>query len=199
MKQAELGAKFRRDGISLFATGFWASTTDKNYQIASDATGATVVLPIDRSYSAKGVELEAQLERGPFSLSLGATYTKAKIDSDKGDATAAGNTPRHQPDLIFRVMPQYQSRRVSIGANILGTTSSFAQDSNLLKQSGYVVVSPFVQIRPVDRVELALNAYNVFDKLALVQVGSAAIPSGGVANAQVLNGRTITGSVRFTF
>lgn len=199
VKQAEAGAKFRRDGLSLFVTGFWASTTDKNYQIAADATGNTVVLPIDRAYSAKGVELEALVEQGPLSLRLGATYTKAKIDSDKADASAVGNTPRHQPDLMFQAMPQYQSRLFSIGTNIIGTTSSFAQDSNLLKQPGYVIVSPFLQVRPIDRIQLGLNVYNVFDKLAFVQVGSAAVPVGGVANAQVLNGRTITGSVRFSF
>lgn len=199
VKQAEGGIKFRKPGMTLFVTGFWASTTDKNLQIGADATGAVALITIDRAYSAKGVEVEGLFERGPLSLRLGATYTKARIDSDKADPTAVGNTPRHQPDLIFQAMPQYRTGLFSIGANILGTTSSFAQDSNLLKQPGYVIVSPFLEVRPTERVQLSLNAYNVFDKLALVQVGSAAIPASGIVNAQTLNGRTITGSVRFSF
>lgn len=199
VKQAEGGVKFRKDGVTLFATGFWASTSDKNLQIGADATGAVALLTIDRSYSAKGVEVEGLFERGPMSLRLGATYTKAKIDSDKADPKSVGNTPRHQPDLIFQAMPQYETKLFSIGTNVIGTTSSFAQDSNLLKQPGYVIVSPFVQVRPIDRLQLGLNVYNVFDKLAFVQVGSAAVPTSGIVNAQVLNGRTITASARFNF
>lgn len=199
VKQAEGGVKFRRPGVTLFVTGFWASTSDKNLQIGADATGAVALITIDRTYSAKGVEVEGLFERGPMSLRVGATYTKAKIDSDKTDPTAVGNTPRHQPDLIFQAMPQYESRLFSIGTNVIGTTSSYAQDSNLLKQPGYVIVSPFIQIRPTDRIQLSVNAFNVFDKLGLVQVGSAGVPASGIVNAQTLNGRTITGSVRFNF
>jgi len=199
VKQAEAGVKFRKDGVTLFATGFWASTTDKNLQIGADASGGTVVLQIDRDYSAKGVELEGLFEHGPLSLRLGATYTKAKIDADKADKTLVGNTPRHQPDLIFQATPQFEVKRFTIGTNVIGTTSSFAQDGNLLKQPGYTIVSPFVQVRPVNGVQIGLNVYNVFDKLAFVSVNSAAIPASGVVTAQTLTGRTVTASVRFSF
>jgi len=199
VKQAEAGVKFRKDGVTLFATGFWASTTDKNLQVGADASGGTVVLQIDRDYSAKGIELEGLFEHGPLSLRLGATYTKAKIDADKADKTLVGNTPRHQPDLIFQATPQFEVKRFTIGTNLIGTTSSFAQDGNLLKQPGYTIVSPFVQFRPVNGLQLGLNVYNVFDKLAFVSVNSAAVPTSGVATAQTLTGRTITGSVRFSF
>lgn len=199
VKQAEAGVKFRKDGVTLFATGFWASTTDKNLQVGADATGATVVLPIDRDYSAKGIEVEGLFEHGPLSLRMGATYTKAKIDADRADETLVGNTPRHQPDLIFQATPQFEVKRFTIGTNLIGTTSSFAQDGNLLKQPGYTIVSPFVQVRPVNGLQIGLNVYNVFDKLAFVSVNSAAVPASGVATAQTLNGRTITGSVRFSF
>lgn len=199
VKQAEAGVKFRKNGVSLFATAFWASTTDKNLQIGADASGGTVVLQIDRDYSAKGVELEGLFEHGPLSLRLGATYTKAKIDADKADKTLVGNTPRHQPDLIFQATPQFEVKKFTIGTNVIGTTSSYAQDGNLLKQPGYTIVSPFVQIRPVNGIQVGLNVYNVFDKLAFVSVNSAAIPASGVVTAQTLTGRTVTASVRFSF
>lgn len=199
VKQAEGGAKFRTSGVTLFVTGFWASTSDRNYQIGADATGSTVVIPINRTYSAKGVEVEAMVQRGAFSLRAGATWTKAKIDKDFTDATVEGNTPRHQASLFFNAMPQYETGLFSIGANVNGTTGSYAQDSNLLKQPGYVIVSPFLQVRPARRVQVALNVFNLFDKLAFVQVNAAAIPPGGLVNAQVLNGRTISTSVRLTF
>lgn len=199
VKQAEVGLKLRRADFSAYVTGFWASTRDKNYQIGANAAGQVVVINVDRSYSAKGVELEAQYAHGPFSLALGATYAKSKIDSDTNAPELAGNRPRHQPSLFFTARPQFEQGIVTVGATVNGTTDSYAQDTNLLKQPGYVLVSPFLFVRPLPRVQLGLTAFNVFDKLALVNLSSAAIPAGGVVNAQTLNGRTITGSVRFSF
>ncbi|WP_353228129.1 TonB-dependent receptor [Novosphingobium sp.] len=199
IKQAEAGVKYRVNGLTVFVTGFWASTTDKNSQIGADATGATVVIPIDRKYSAKGVELETLAQRGAFSLRLGATYTAAKIDSDAHSVAFNGLTPRHEPKLFFTATPQFENKLLSVGANVIGVSSSYAQDNDVLKQSGYVIVNPFVELRPAKRVSLRLNVYNLFDKLAVVSVGSAAIPAIGVVNAQVLNGRTISGALRLSF
>jgi hypothetical protein len=199
VKQAEAGLKLRKGGVTVFVTGFWASTKEKSLQIANDATGRPRAITVDRTYSAKGIELESDFRRGPFSLALGATYAKAKIDSDSTDATLVGNRPRHQPSLFFNARPQFEQGIVTIGTNINGTTSSYAQDSNILKQPGYVVVSPFLFVRPLPRVELGVNAFNVFNRLALVSVAAAAIPAGGLVNAQAMNGRTVTGTLRYSF
>ncbi|OYZ37040.1 MAG: hypothetical protein B7Y31_09750 [Novosphingobium sp. 16-62-11] len=199
VKQAEVGVKFRKDGLTAYVTGFWASTGERNYQIGADASGQVIVIPIDRTYSAKGVEFEGEVREGPFSLTLGATWTKATIDKDRTDPALEGNRPRHIPTFSFQARPQVELGKVTFGTVLNGTTSSFAQDSNILKQPGYVLVSPFVQVRPADRVTFSVNAFNVFDKLAIVQLASAAIPVGGLTNAQVMNGRTVTASLRYSF
>jgi outer membrane receptor protein involved in Fe transport len=199
VKQAEGGVKFRKGGLTAYATAFWASTSERNYQIGADNAGQVVVIPINRTYSAKGVEFESELRRGPFSLAVGATWTRAKIAKDRTDPTLNGNCPRHIPELSFQARPQVELDKVTFGAVINGTTSSFAQDTNILKQPGYVLVSPFLQVRPVERVQLSLNAFNLFDKLAIVQLASAVIPAGGLTNAQVMNGRTVTAALRLSF
>lgn len=199
VRQAEIGAKYRRGDVTFYATGFWASTSDRNYQIGADNTGQTIVIPINRKYSAKGVEIEGEARHGPFSLRVGATYTKAKIDSDAINPALAGNTPRHEPTLFFTAMPQFENRLLSVGANLIGVNSSFAQDSDGLKQPGYVLVNPFLEVRPVKRVAVTLNVFNLFDRLAIVNASSAAIPATGVVNAQVLTGRTVTGAVKVSF
>lgn len=199
VRQAEAGVKYRVPGLTLFVTGFWASTNDKNSQIGADSSGSTVIIPIDRKYSAKGVELEALAHKGPFSLRIGATYTKARIDSDAHNSAYNGLTPRHEPELFFTATPQFETRRVTLGANLIGVTSSYAQDDDVLKQPGYVLVSPFAEFRPARRVTLRFNATNVFNRLAIVSVGSAAIPPVGVVTAQVANGRTISAALRFAF
>lgn len=199
VKQAEAGVKFRKGDVTAYVTGFWASTTERNYQVGADASGQIVVNAVNRTYSAKGIELEGQVQHGPFSLTLGATWTNARIDKDRSNPAFDGNRPRKIPTLWFQARPQVELGKVTLGSVINGTTSSFAQDTNILKQPGYVIFSPFLQVRPVDRVQLGINSFNVFNKLAIVQIASSAIPPGGLVNAQVMNGRTVTASLRYSF
>ena len=199
VKQAEAGVKYRKGGLSLFVTGFWASTDERNAQITADATGQAFVRQIERTYSAKGLEFEGEWRRGPFMLAAGATWTKAKIDKDVLAPVFDGLTPRHIPDFAFFLRPSAEFGKVTFGAAINGTTESFAQDTNQLVQPGYVIVSPFVQVRPAAGLTLAVNAFNVFDRLAVVSLQAPTIPASGLTNAQVMNGRTVTASLRYAF
>jgi outer membrane receptor protein involved in Fe transport len=199
VEQAEGGVKFRTPGMIVYATGFWASTGENNSQIGADANGQPRVISFDRTYSATGLELESELSRGPFSLAVGATYAKSSIDEDTANPALNGNRPRHQPSVFYNLRPQYEQGMFTVGATINGTTSSYAQDDNVLIQPGYVIVNPYVFVRPMPRVELGLTAYNVFDEVAIVSLSSSAIPASGVVTAQTLNGRTISATLRYTF
>ena len=199
VKQAEAGVKFRKNGLSLFLTGFWASTDERNAQITADATGQAFVVQIKRTYSAKGLEFEGEWRKGAFALVAGATYADASIDKDVLDPSFNGRTPRHIPDLSYFVRPSGEFGKFTVGAAINGTTESFAQDTNQLVQPGYVIVSPFVQYRPANGLTLAVNAFNVFDELAVVGLQAPTIPASGLTNAQVMNGRTVTASLRYAF
>ncbi|HEY6964627.1 MAG TPA: TonB-dependent receptor, partial [Erythrobacter sp.] len=167
--------------------------------ITADSSGQAFVAQIKRTYSAKGVEFEGEWKRGPFTLVGGATWTKAKIDKDVLAPAFDGLTPRHIPDFAFFLRPSAEFGSVTFGAAINGTTESFAQDTNQLVQPGYVLVSPFVQFRPAEGLTLAVNAFNVFDKLAIVSLQAPSIPASGITNAQVMNGRTVTASLRYAF
>lgn len=199
VKQLELGLKYRIAGVTFNATGFSAKTGERNVQIVSGADGSAQVNNIVRGYEAKGVELEAAVRKGPFSVTAGATYTDAKIKSDAQRAELIGNKPRHQADFIYSVTPQVELKYVTFGANVIGTTSSFAQDTNQLKLPGYKLVNAFVQIRPAERVELMLNVNNVFNKLAMVDSEQAAIPASGVVIGRAYLGRTASATLRYTF
>ena len=199
VNQAEAGLKFRRGGISAFLTGFWASTDERNFQITADATGQARVVPVERTYSAKGLEFEGEWRTGRFALVVGATYTDATINEDAIDPAFAGNIPRHIPELAFFARPEVALEKVTFGTVINGTTESFAQDTNQLVQPGYVLVSPFVQVRPAAGLTLAINAFNVFNELAVVALQAPTIPASGLTNAQVMNGRTVTASLRYAF
>ncbi len=200
VKQAEGGVKFRKSNLTLNLTGFWASTDERASQVnANRVTGAIQVEHIYRVYEAYGLEFEGGYQYGPFSLTAGATWTKAEIAKDQFNASVIGNTPRHQPDLIYQTTLQYEGKRLTLGTNVVGTTGSFAQDVNQLRLPGYTLVNAFAQFRLTDNVQLGLTANNLFDTLALTDVNQASIPASGVLTARADNGRTVAASVRFSF
>jgi len=199
VKQAELGLKYRVQGITFNVTGFSARTGERNTQIVSGADGSASVLNIVRGYKAKGVELEAAVRKGPFSVTAGATYTDAKISSDAANAALIGNTPRHQADFIYAVTPQVELEYATVGVNVIGTTSSYAQDTNLLKLPAYTLVNAFVQVRPMENVQLMLNVNNLFNKLALSDSEQGSIPASGVVLGRAYPGRTASATLRYTF
>lgn len=186
IQQAEGGFKYRGQNTEFYATAFWAKTAEHN-------------IGLDRSYRAYGIELEGSYRRGIFSVTGGATWTKAEITADAIVPGNVGHTPKHQADLIFQVMPQVEAGPVAVGAIVEGTTESFAGDTNQLKMPGWVTVNAFVQYRPVERVTLMLNANNLFDEAGLVEVDGEFIPANGIVTARTINPRNVSASVRFDF
>lgn len=199
VKQAEVGVKYRHDALALNLTGFWANTREQNTQYVTGSDGTTYVVNFSRTYGAIGAEFEGSYSVGPFKLTAGATYTKAEIKRDSTDASLNGNVPRHQPKLIYSVTPQFDTDRFTIGANVTGLTSSYAQDTNKLKLPAYATVNGFVQYRPLDRIQLSVNANNLFNAMALTETQQGEIPPTGVVIGRTLNGRTISASIRFSF
>ncbi|MBW8743709.1 MAG: TonB-dependent receptor [Sphingomonas sp.] len=199
VKQAEVGVKYHHDALALNLTGFWANTSEQNTQINTSSTGATQLVQISRTYGAVGAEFEGSYSVGPFRVTAGATYTKAKIKHDATDASLDSNVPRHQPKLIYSMTPQFDTNRFTIGANLTGVTSSYAQDVNKLKMPAYTTVNAFVQYRPFDRVQLSLNASNLFNALALTEIAQGSIPASGVVLARTMAGRTVSAAIRFSF
>ena len=196
--QAEVGVKFRTDGFFANVTGFWAEVSETNQQLQVGANGVSTLVLVNRGYEAMGAEFEGGVRWGPFSLAAGATWTDAEITRAE-IAALEGNTPRRQADMIYHLMPQYETDFFTVGASIVGTTESFAQDTNQLTIPGYTTVNAFLQVRPVDRVVVSMNAYNLFDEVALTDVSSASLPANGLTLVQALPGRNLSASVRFYF
>ena len=198
VRQAEAGFKFRQRGLTFNATGFYATTSESNNQLITTGTQTTYNL-VQRSYRAYGAELEANFRTGAFSLNSGATITRATITAAPGQTGVVGKIARRQPTLIFQLTPQYDIDLFTLGASIVGTTGSYAQDVNQLRLPGYTTVGVFARFRPVERLELGLNVSNLFDKLAIVSVLDGSIPATGVTMATTLAGRRATASVRLFF
>lgn len=191
VEQLEGGFKYRTPQLTVNVTGFSADTEDTNVQAGAITT--------DREYTAYGIETEVAYRLGDFSLTGGVTWTQAEIVNDKFNAAVAGMVPRRQPDFIFQATPQYETRQFTVGANIIGSTSSWVQDVNQMKMPGYTLVNAFVQFRPMDRVQLMINANNLFDEVAFIEITTPAVPANGIGLGRAANGRTISLSARFDF
>lgn len=192
VNQAEGGLKYRNGGARLFATGFYAKTEEQNFE-------ATTQTFFNRKYRAYGLELEGAYAVGPFSITAGGTYTDAEITSDVLNPDVVGNRPRRQAKFIYQLTPRYDGELFDAGVNVNGTTDSFAQDSNQLKLPGFTQVNAFLSVRPIERVQLSLNANNLFDVRGFTEAEEGSIPANGTVRARSINGRTISASLRFGF
>ncbi len=190
VRQLEGGVKFRDGGLTVNATLFHARTEEQNFE-------ATTQTFFNRTYRATGLELEGGYRMGAFSLTAGGTYTDAKIASDVLNPAVVGNKPRRQAKFIYQLTPQYDDGRFSVGANVVGTSSSYAQDTNQLKLPGFTQVNLFATVRPIERVMLSVNANNLFDVKGFTEAEEGAIPANGIVRARSINGRTISASIRY--
>ncbi len=198
VRQLEGGFKYRSGGVMVNLTAFRASSRETNTQIYNDENGNQVFGVVQRAYKTYGAELETRFRSGPFSLSANGTVVGGKITA-ANDPSVVGKKPRHQASLVYSVTPQYENDLFTVGANVQGQTSSFSQDVNLLKMPGYTTVGLFLQVRPIERLVLGLNAGNLFNTLAFADIGDATVPASGVGLARTLPGRTVSASARVFF
>ena len=192
VKQAELGVKYRSGGAQIYATLFRATTEEENFE-------ATTQRVFSRAYKATGLEVEGSYRVGPFSLSASGTYTDAKISRDNISPANNGKQPRRQAKFIYQITPQYNGDMFTVGANVVGTGSSFAQDSNELKLPAFTQVNAFLSVRPLDKVQISLNANNLFNTKGFTESEEGSIPANGIIRARSINGRTVSASVKFDF
>ena len=191
VNQLEVGAKYQSGGIGFYATGFFAKTEETNVELAP-------LELFDSTFEAFGIELEGSYRTGPFSLTAGVTWTDAEIQ-DALDASTIGNTPRRQADFVYQATAQYESDLFTLGANVVGTTDSFTQDNNQLTLPAYTQVNAFVAFRPIDRIEVGLNAQNLFNTEGFTEAEEGSIPANGLVRARSIAGRTVLATVRFDF
>lgn len=192
VKQLEAGVKYRDGSLNLFGTVFYAETEENNFEVTSQTF-------VDRTFQALGVEIEGSYSIGGFDIAGGVTWTDAEIDKDAIDATLEGKTPRRQADFIYQVTPSYNYQGFTIGANVIGTTSSFAQNNNELKMPGFAQVNLFANYEVVTGLTVAVNVNNLFDTIGITESEEGAIPGNNIVRARSINGRTTSVSLRYAF
>ena len=206
LNQQEIGLK-QRGGLygasySVEITGFHSTLTENNYDFTRINNPAPNNNPnISNGYRSYGIEFTSRVTYGDFHLAVDATYANSKITSSATPALV-GNKPGGLPDFLFVVSPSYDAGPVAFGVSMNGQTSTKSDDFNLYTIKGSTFFNGFITVRPMDKLELGLNANNIFDKLGF-RGGGGIFPvlsaTQGVFNNTALYGRTVTASVRYRF
>jgi outer membrane receptor protein involved in Fe transport len=189
LKQLEAGLKLRMGAFSGFFTFFSAKTKEDG------GFEATTRQYLKDNYKANGIEAEVAWRAGGFAIAGGATLTKAKIDGGDND----GNKPRRQADFVYQVTPSYAFGPFEVGASIVGTTKSYAQNDNQVVLPAYLVVNPFASYSLSDKLSVSLSVNNLFDKIGYTEAEG----QGGTATplyvARSINGRTTKATLKYSF
>jgi outer membrane receptor protein involved in Fe transport len=191
VRQTEIGVKYRNGPVQLYLTGFRSNTEETNFDFGLGF--------FSNRYRATGLEAEGQIRFGMFQLAAQGTYTDAEITSASASPALVGNRPRRQASFVYSISPSVEFDIARAGLNIVGTTKSFAQDTNLLELPGYTTFNGFISVRPTENIELSLNANNIFNVAGFTEAEEGSIPANGLIRARSINGRTVSASVRINF
>jgi outer membrane receptor protein involved in Fe transport len=204
VNQYEIGLKNRgRIGggrysveFSLLKGNFKQSTFELSATRCGGAAGGCI---IDSKYRSSGAEFFGTLGFGGFSLVANATYTKAE---QLGAGATAYRRASYLPDLTYTLSANYDfADIVTLGVAATGQTSVRDDPGN--EYPGSTIFNANLAVRPVERLELGLSVYNLFNKLDFRGNGSnvADVPATGpiVVTGTPVVGQTFTGTLKYKF
>ncbi|WP_412561756.1 TonB-dependent receptor domain-containing protein [Winogradskyella sp. MIT101101] len=194
INQAEFGYKRGFENGSLYATLFFANTTEEG---GFEATTNSV---IENDYKSFGLEIEGTYRVNDFGFRGGLTFTDAEITSGDND----GNTPRRQPDFIYNFIPTYNfgnEKQNSVGLSFIGQSKAFAQDNNELVLPGFVIINSFINVGITENLKANLSANNIFDTLGITESEEGSIVEGQTNFLRVrpVPGRSISLGLSYNF
>ena len=184
--------------MTLLKGSFKQSTFELSATRCPGGAGGCV---IDARYKSYGLEFYGTYSNGGFTLVSNATYTKA---SRSGVTSTGAPTPftraPYMPDLVYTVQASYDiGEAATIGVNVTGQ-SNIIDDAGRSYPGG-AVVGLNLRVRPLENVELGIQAYNAFNRYDLR--GSGNIADGSVSPVVIGTapalGRTFTASVKYSF
>lgn len=195
LTQAELGYKKKYDNGGVFLTAFYAGTQEEA------GVEATTQRVLSNDYQSFGLELESNFRFNAFDIRGAITYVNAEISDNEGNVNI-GNTPRRQPALTYNILPSYTFKGGhSLGVSVIGQTSAYAQDDNVLTLPGYAIFNAFASVRVTKNIDFNLGINNLTNAIGITESEEGAITEGEVnyIRARSIMGRSVVAGVRLNF
>jgi outer membrane receptor protein involved in Fe transport len=191
VQQLEGGVKWRSNGVSLFATVFFAKTDEINV----DPTTTPVKVTTNK-YDAKGLELEGAFRAGIVSVTGGVTFTDATIKRSS-NAALVGTTPKRQAKLVYQLTPTLNvSDDVVLGLNVVGTSASKDDGPTgpvTITLPAYMTVNAFASYAITSAATVGLSVNNALNKVGYTE------SNDGRGAARSINGRTTKVTLKYNF
>jgi outer membrane receptor protein involved in Fe transport len=156
---------------------------------------------IDNDFKTQGLEFYSTLRFGGFNFIANATYTKAKqkFTSTRNGTQVAGSAnfgrALNIPDLSYSLSANYDFGDIaSLGVTAVGQSGTF---DGALTYPGNTIFNTNLKVTPMENLELGINVYNLFNTYDTRGNGNGTF-GGGITGTPVI-GRTLTGSVRYSF
>ncbi len=204
--QFEIGLKNRGNlgggRYSVELTGFYSkytiSSQEINPVVCSAITGVanTTTCIVAGNYKDYGLELFTTYKNHGFNFVLSATYDNSKRQANP---KALFLRSENIPSLTYTGLISYDiASKAELGLSFNGQTATPGGDGN--SYPGSTVFGAFLKVRPIEKLELGLDVYNLFNAYALQGAAGFAGGSGNtLINAQPTTGRAIRASVRLNF
>ncbi len=185
--QLEAGLKLRAGNASAFVTLFSAKTKeDGGFEVTTQKY-------LKDAYTARGVEAELSYRLGELQLAGGATLTSAKVD-------ATGKKPRRQAGLVWQLAPSWRFGAGEVGASVIATTKSFADNDNTVTLPGYTTVNAFANYEVAAGLTLQVGVNNLFNSIGYTEAeGQGNLNANPIYVARSINGRSAKASLRYAF
>jgi len=122
------------------------------------------------SVRVRGIEASADVTRGPWSLRLGASYTRAKVEATGPASDLDGLRPAQTPKLGLTGAIGWHEGARSASILLRRVGSQFEDDLNRLRLPGATTVDAFASWPLTRRLQLIARAENLLD--ATVEAGA---------------------------
>ncbi len=180
ISQGELGTKIRAGIFALNLTGFYALLSEQNSEFNK-------IFYVD--YQSYGAEFDGAVNFKGLNITVGGTYTKAKI-TKSNTADQVGKTPRRVPDLMYNISPSYSIAGISFGFTIIGTTKVFSQFNNKVVLPGFAYTNAFASYKITKGLLIRINSDNLFNTLGITEMEDDPFVDGAT---NYMRGRPLTG------
>ncbi|MFY8088922.1 MAG: TonB-dependent receptor domain-containing protein, partial [Rubrivivax sp.] len=116
------------------------------------------------------------------------------------EIAATGKKPRRQADVVFQLAPSYTLGGLELGATVIGTTKSYADNDNVVVLPGYTVVNLFAAYELARGLQLQLGVNNLFNTIGYTEAeGQGNLSNNPLYVARSINGRSVKAGLRYSF
>jgi outer membrane receptor protein involved in Fe transport len=180
---AEAGVRYRRGGVGLELTGFInrlagaiANVTLGHGPgifpgvgfVAGDYSQRQNL----RAVSVGGVEASGELERGPWSLRLGASFTHARVTADGAAAALDGMRPAQTPAVVLTGEAGWHDGAKAATILVRRSGAQFEDDLNRQRMRAATTVDAFLSWPLTNRLQLIARGQNLLDETVIAGLGS---------------------------